>query len=93
MLEHNAKMWWYWGLSYMWGMLYKTIFEDENNKKTTRQLLIVESILILIYQCKVDGAPGDGTAPGTCASDSVCKADGSCAGTNYILPYELYSYL
>ena len=48
MLEHNAKMWWYWGLSYMWGMLYKTIFEDENNKKT-RQLLIVESILILIY--------------------------------------------
>ena len=41
------------------------------------------------YKCRVNGAQGDGTQSGTCGSDMVCNADGSCAEVlgNLILSY------
>ena len=41
------------------------------------------------YKCHVNGAQGDGTQSGTCGSDMVCNADGSCAEVlgNLILCY------
>ena len=48
------------------------------------------------FKCKnANGSQGDGTQSGTCASDSVCKADGSCSlspGTKISLILELATY-